>query len=201
MAIPYDGLCFCHDISWTSPYLLSIFIFLISLCAYPKIVDMDNQTKPLAYTSNCFSLLSTDVLLFFRLSITWPLTAGLLSIILPVSPAPSGKLDELALTWENFKASLVHVILCVGQLVFLFSLACCLLMGVPAALVLAYVVGFVLFNMYFCQWFLDGSPTQKFFAGREFAKSPDAVSGEDWVSSDPAHAGEKWVFINGVAVG
>ena len=163
-------------------------------------LGLANIAKPLAYTSNCFKLLLTDVLLFIHLSITWPLTAGLPSIVLPFHPCGSGPLDELYLSWDNFKADIAHTFLFIAQVLFLGSLVCFLFMGLPAALYLGYIAAFIVGNMYFCQWFLNGPPNQKFFAGEEFVKNAED-DGTEWVSKDSAHEGEKWVFINGVAVG
>ena len=170
-------------------------------------IGLDNIAKPLAYTSNAFNLLLTDVLLFIHLSITWPLTAGLLSIVLPFQPCGSGPLDELYLSWRdpkgswgNIKANIVHTILFIAQIVFLVSLVCFLFMGLPTALYFGYITAFLVGNFYFCQWFLNGPSDQEFFAGKKFAKNPEQP-GEEWVSKDPSHEGEKWVLINGVAVG
>ena len=163
-------------------------------------LGLANISKPLAYTSNCFVLFWTDFLLFVHLSITWPLTAGLPSIVLPFRPCPSGELDELYLSWGNFKADVAHFILFFAQVAFLASLVILLLMGTPAIIYLGWIVMFVIVNMYLSEWFLNGPPNHLFAAGKEFAKNP-GDKGEAWVSRDPSHEGEKWVFINGVAVG
>lgn len=170
-------------------------------------IGLDNISKPFPYTSNPFNLLATDVLLFIHLSITWPLTAGLLSIVLPLQPCGSGALDELYFSWRdlegswgNVKADIVHTILFVAQIAFFVSLVCFLLMGVPTALYFGYIAAFLVGNFYFCECFLNGPSDQKFFAGKEYAKNQDDA-GEKWVSKDPSHEGEKWVLINGVAVG
>ena len=163
-------------------------------------IYLDNFSKPLAYTSNAFTLFLTDVLLFIHLSITWPLTAGLASIVLPFRPCGSGELDELYLSRKNIQADVVHTILFIAQALFLISLACFLFMGLPTALYFGYIAAFLVGNFYFCEWFLNGPSGQKYFAGEEFAKNPKE-SGDKWVSKDPSHRGERWVFINGVAVG
>ena len=156
---------------------------------------------PLAYTSNSFHLFAADVLLFIHLSITWPLTAGLPSIILPFQPAPSGHLDELYVTRDNGKAVFIHMLLFLSQLIFLLSLIWALLVAMPIPLFFGYIGAFIFVNMHLCQWFLDGPPDQKFFAGRDYAKNREETDGTKWLSRDPSHEGEKWVFINGVAVG
>lgn len=71
--------------------------------------SFNHKHKPLAYTADTLALLRNDVVLFFRLTIIWPLTAGLLSIILPVSPFPSGDLDELYLSCRNIYAIGIHI--------------------------------------------------------------------------------------------
>jgi hypothetical protein len=164
-------------------------------------LDIDTS-KPLSYTSNTFHLLLNDILLFNKLSITWPITAGLLSIVLPLSPYPSGTLDELYPSWQNIWAIGVHAILFIGQCAFLVSLGAFLFMGVPAILYFAYIIIFVLVNIGLSNLLLNrGSQKGKYWvAGKEYAKNPDD-DGESWVSKDPSHEGEKWVFINGVAVG
>jgi hypothetical protein len=191
----------------TRPYSISTqrHGLIIALASIAKIVirmyGLGNISKPLPYTSNAFKLFLTDVLLFIHLSITWPIWAGLLSIVLPFHPSPSGALDELAFTWENLQADVVHTILFIAQILFLISLVVLLCMGIPTAVYFGWIGAFIAGNMLFCKWLLNGPPTQKFFAGKKYAKDADATAGEDWVSKDPAHEGEKWVFINGVAVG
>lgn len=165
-------------------------------------LDLPDTSKPLSYTSNTFHLLFNDCLLFVRLSITWPLTAGLLSIVLPFRPFPSGKLDELYPSKSNIWAIVVHGVLFIAQCLFLISLVALLFMGVPAILYFVYIVGFVGANMLISNVCLNGGSGQgKYWvAGAEYAANP-TDDGEAWVSKDPAHEGEKWVLINGVAVG
>ena len=165
-------------------------------------------SKPLPYTSNTFYLFLADLSLFIKNSIAWP-PAGLPSIVWPWKPWPSGPLDELYLTWHDWKnpgqnnlgPDLVHLFLFVAQIAFLCGLFYFLFISRwSAILYIAYVVAFGIVNIYLCQWLLSGPPGQKFFAGKEFAKNPDDP-GDGWVSKDPSHEGEKWVFINGIAVG
>jgi hypothetical protein len=164
-------------------------------------LDIDTS-KPLSYTSNTFHLLLNDIFLFIKLSITWPITAGLLSIVLPFRPYPSGKLDELYPSAQNLWAVGVHGILFIAQFLFLVSLVAFIFMGVPAILYFAYIIIFVLVNIGLSNLLLNrGSQEGKFWvAGKEYAANPED-DGESWVSKDLAHEGEKWVFINGVAVG
>lgn len=163
-------------------------------------LGLANISKPLPYTSNPLALLTIDVLLFIRLSITWPLTLGLPSIVLPLIPFPSRALDELFPSPQNLWATTHHVVLFVAQILFMIGLAVLLFIGAPAALFFAYLAAFILVNKAYCRIFLNGRPGQHYSAGKQFARNPESL-GEQWVSRDPSHKGEKWVFINGVAVG
>lgn len=159
-----------------------------------------NISKPVAYTSNALTLLRTDIILFIRLSVTWPLTVGLPSIVLPFTPLPSRALDELFPSAQNLWAATHHIILFVAQILFMVGLVVLLFIAAPAALFFAYVAVFILVNRVYCGIFLNGRPGQHYTAGQQFARNPESP-GEQWVSRDPSHEGEKWVFINGVAVG
>lgn len=148
---------------------------------------MDPST-PIPYTSNPLLLVLNDLWLFAQITITWPITAGLPSIILPLSPTRSGGLDELALTPKNAWASVLHVFLIVLQTVFLVSLVPLAYMLLPV-LYFAYIIAFVLGNQAFTV-LLNGWRKHGLFVSH-----PRCVAGK------PVHEHEKWVFINGVAVG
>ncbi len=152
------------------------------------------------YTTGTFRLFLADLILFVWLSLPWQPAGGLLSIVWPLCPWPSGALDELYPSRENLWSDAIHCLLFCAQTFFLGSLVWCLVTIVPASWFVGYIVLFIVGNMVFCQKLLSGPPGQKFFAGREFAKNPEDV-GEKWVSKESSHHGEKWVFINGVAVG
>lgn len=149
-----------------------------------------SRSVPLTYTANPLLLVWNDVLLFFRLTITWPITAGLFSIILPLGENKSNKLDELARTWANGWALTLHVIMVIGQLAFLLSLIPSALIGIPipfyTPLYLGYIVAMVVLNR-LVSVLLNGRRKQF------WSKVP--------VKHDPRHDGERWVFINGVAAG
>ncbi|ETI22813.1 hypothetical protein G647_06889 [Cladophialophora carrionii CBS 160.54] len=151
---------------------------------------MAAQTStPLPYTANPLLLMFNDVLLFLQITLTWPITAGLLSIVLPLLPGKSGPLDELAWTGPNLWALLQHFILILAQILFLLSLIPLALLVLPVVYFL-YITGFVVGNQWISR-LLNGPRRQGLFQSH-----PDCVKG-DW----PEHEGEKWVFINGVAVG
>ncbi|EXJ58207.1 hypothetical protein A1O7_05632 [Cladophialophora yegresii CBS 114405] len=146
-------------------------------------------SKPLPYTANPLLLMFNDLVLFVQITFTWPITAGLMSIVLPLLSTKSGPLDELALTGPNLWALFQHLILIIVQILFLLSLIPLALFGLPVFYVL-YITGCVVGN----QWIsglLNGPRREELFQSH-----PDCVAG-DW----PKHEGEKWVFINGVAVG
>ncbi|EXJ91264.1 hypothetical protein A1O1_04374 [Capronia coronata CBS 617.96] len=143
--------------------------------------------KSLSYTANPLLLILNDLWLFAQITITWPLTAGLPSIVLPISPAQSKGLDELALTWPNLWSDLIHSILVVAQTLFLISLFPLSYILLPV-LYFLYIVAFVLGN----QWFtvlLNGRRRIR------FQSHPRCVEGQR------EYKHERWVFINGVAVG
>jgi hypothetical protein len=150
---------------------------------------MAPTSKPLPYTANPLLLMLNDLELFLQITFTWPITAGLLSTVIPLLPARSGALDELAFTGPNLWAIFQHLFLIIGQTAFLLSLIPLALFGLPVFYFL-YITGFVLGN----QWvtgLLNGPRQQGLFQSH-----PDCVKG-NW----PKHDNEKWVFINGVAVG
>lgn len=145
------------------------------------------SAKPLPYTANPLLLILNDLWLFVQITFTWPITAGLPSIILPIGPTRSNDLDELALTVPNAWASLVHIFLVVGQTAFLISLFPLAYVLLPS-LYFLYIVAFVLGN----QWFtvlLNGRRRTG------FQSHPQCVEGKR------VYEHERWVFINGVAVG
>ncbi|OAL38357.1 hypothetical protein AYO20_02416 [Fonsecaea nubica] len=146
------------------------------------------SSKPIPYTANPLLLMINDLMLFAEITFTWPITAGLPSIVLPLFPTRSGSLDELAFTGANLWAAVLHFILIVAQTIFLGSLLPLAFIGLPSFYLL-YIVGFVVGN----QWFtvLLNGPRRRGL----FESNPECVRGK------PLHEHEKWVFINGVAVG
>ena len=145
-------------------------------------------SRPLPYTANPLLLMANDLILFLQITITWPITVGLPSIISPMWPAKAGSLDELSFSGPNIWRIFQHLILFFFQVGFIFSLIPFALVGLPLFYIL-YVVGFIVGNRWISG--LINGPRRT-----ELAHShPDCV--QDW----PKHDNEKWVFINGVAVG
>lgn len=127
-----------------------------------------------------------DAVLFFRITFVLPITAGLLSIVLPVFPLRSGALDELYPSPANIYAITLHTILIIAQLGFIGSLLPLALFGLPVLFYVAYLIGFVVIN-HAVSGLLNGRP-------RRYVSQVD-------LSGWPRHDDEKWYFINGVAVG
>ena len=147
------------------------------------------SSQPIPYTANPLLLIMNDLMLYVQITFTWPITAGLLSIVLPLSPMRSGTLDEMAPTVANLWTIFLHLILIVAQTFFTLSLVPLAFVGLPL-LYLLYIGSFIKGN----QWFsaLVNGPRLR---GLHESHS-DCVKGH-W----PKYEHEKWVFINGVAVG
>lgn len=161
-------------------------------------IGLGNVSKPAANTDNLFALIVADIFLVIHLTFTWPMTASLPSIALPLRPFNSGPLDELYPSWENGQVVVIHTILFFAHILFLLSLVVLLFIGFPALLFFGYALAMFVANRYICAWLLNG-PDRMYYGGKEFAKNPDNY--ENWASKDPSHEGERWVFINGVAAG
>lgn len=131
----------------------------------------------------------TDTLLFLRITFTWPLKAGLPSIVLPFYPFRSGELDELYPSFQNIKALILHAFLVIIQAAFLILLIPSLFLGLPVPLFawtpfsVLLIVGFVLGNDFFCI-LLNGTKRRY-----------ESVVDPTW---EP-HDDECWLFVNGVA--
>jgi hypothetical protein len=149
---------------------------------YPNMAS----STPLPYTASPLRLAWEDTILFCKVTFVWPITAGLLSIVLPFWPLRSGPLDELYPSAANIWTITLHIVLIILQTIFLLSLAPLAFCGIPAALYFAYVCGFVLFN--------------KVLSGLINGPRQQHVSSID-LSRYPSHDDERWIFINGVAVG
>lgn len=147
---------------------------------------MADSAAPLPYTANPFLLFVKDLGLFVANIFT---AGGLLSIVLPLTPTPSGGLDELYSSWQNIWAILLHAFLVVVQLVFLVSLVPFAIAIPLPILYFLYVVGFVVGNQYFTI-LLNGRRNRGLFR-----------SNDKFTEGRKLDEHEKWVFINGVAVG
>ena len=155
----------------------------------PATIMASQTSKPLPYTANPLLLIANDLVLFLQITITWPITAGLPSIVLPLWPTRAGALDELAFTLPNIWTIFQHLVLIVAQVGFILSLIPLALVGLPLFYFL-YIVGFVVGNKW-ASGLINGPRRPG-----GFQSHPDCVKGK-W----PKHDNEEWVFINGVAVG
>ena len=147
---------------------------------------MADSATPIPYTANPVLLFVKDLWLFVRNIFT---AGGILSIVIPVTPTPSGSLDELYPSRQNIWAILLHAFLVVVQLLFLASLVP-FAIGIPLPILyFLYVVFFILGNEYFTV-LLNGKRNKRPFQ-----------SNHKYVQGRKLNEHEKWVFINGVAVG
>jgi hypothetical protein len=138
-----------------------------------------SYAAPLTYTSSPLLLLLSDFRLVFA-NITY-----LPNVIFPITPTPSGDLDELYPSTKNICTGFLHLILLVIQAAFLLSIPVCFLC--PAWTVLFYFSVFLLANTAFCV-LLNGTATH-------FKSNPNLTS------HLPHHKNEQWIFLNGVSVG
>lgn len=138
-----------------------------------------SATVPLTYTSSPLLLLLSDIRLFFANITHMPY------IVLPLTPTPSGNLDELHCSPKNIWSMFLHLILFVIQAAFLLSIPICFLL--PAWAVLVYMTIFLVANTIFCV-LLNGT-------AKHFQSNPK------FTSHFPQHKNEQWLFLNGVAVG
>ena len=141
------------------------------------------QTAPLSYTINPWRLVWNDILLFL-VHVTY-----LPSIVFPITPCRSGKLDELHPSSSNIFCILVHLVLSIAQLGFIVSLPLSLVWPAPfgIATFILYILGFITANKILCNWLLNGD-------------RPILRSKVD-LTRFPKHDDERWIFLNGVAVG
>ncbi|KAL1876377.1 hypothetical protein VTK73DRAFT_9446 [Phialemonium thermophilum] len=132
-----------------------------------------------AYTDMPGKLLAFDVYYFFTFAWAIPY------ILLPLTPADSGELDELSLTLQNVFCIFIHVILCALQLAFILALPLSVLL--PVWTVVLGAACFFLVNQALCS-LLNGRKS-------EYHSDPE------YAPRLPEHDHEQWIFINGVAVG
>jgi len=135
-----------------------------------------------SYTDMPWRLMAFDVYYFFKF--IWALPY----IIMPLTPADSGDLDELSFTRQNLFCILIHFILCILQLGFILSLPALFLLPIWTAVLLVAVFMFV--NKSLCTLLNGPSSSQV-----EYHSDPK------YAPALPEHAHEQWIFINGVAVG
>ncbi|KAK5208618.1 hypothetical protein LTR47_004204 [Exophiala xenobiotica] len=147
---------------------------------------MVEPTTPRPYTANPLLLIISDLGLFASITFTKSWSAGLPSIVLPIWP--TNDLDELAVTPGNLWAIFLHVVLIIGQSLFLLSLVPLAFVLLPS-LYFPYIIAFVAGNQA-VSVLLNGWRQHTLVSS-----DPECVEG--WAT----HPNEKWVFINGVAVG
>jgi hypothetical protein len=147
---------------------------------------MVEPTTPRPYTANPLLLIISDLGLFASITFTKSWSAGLPSIVLPIWPI--NDLDELAVTPGNLWAIFLHVVLIIGQSLFLLSLVPLAFVLLPS-LYFSYIIAFVAGNQA-VSVLLNGWRQHTLVSS-----DPECVEG--WAT----HPNEKWVFINGVAVG
>ena len=141
------------------------------------------KVEPLTYTGSPFQLLRADILS------AWKYKWFLPFIVIPFTPWPSGKLDELCLrSYKNVWALFLHTILILAQLGFGVWLALGVVFWFPVWGYVGGMVGFWAFNKAFCV--LINGWKREFNSKVEI--SPECLE---------KYKHEKWVFMNGVAVG
>jgi hypothetical protein len=136
-------------------------------------------TTPLPYTGTPLTLIRHDLATFFLYIRCLPY------ILLPLSPFPSGSLDELYPSFQNLWCMFLHAVLAVAQSLFLLSIP--VWFFTPLWMVGAFVAAFLALNEAAC-WGLNG--------GKAFYDSnPECVEGRE------ERKDEQWIFMNGVSVG
>ncbi|KAL6302978.1 hypothetical protein BKA93DRAFT_735908 [Sparassis latifolia] len=152
-----------------------------SVSFLPSQVDAPVSTRPLTTSASPFDLLYADIVLFFQ---NWRYLPG---IVLPLTPTPSGPLDELYPSVANLWAISVHVVLIVIEGVYILSIP--LSPFFVNAAFIAYS-GTVLIIVYMICFLLNKGVSGEF-----------VFSDERLLEGYEKRDGEVWVFVNGVAVG
>jgi hypothetical protein len=149
-----------------------------SVTFIPSQVGGADQT-PISYTSTPLKLLWYDI----KLSLS-KITATF-GIIRPMHfGADASPWDELYPNVQNVTSMVLHTILIIAQSVFLVSLP--FFVFAPVLAFVAYIVGFMTFNMLTCT-LLNGSKLKVY---------PSVE-----VDREGQFSHEYWIFINGVSVG
>lgn len=146
-----------------------------------------SDSTPLPYTASPIQLLGSEVKLIKDIIFYYP--ASFLGIVRPAWS--SNTEDELCLTNpKNVRSLLLHGILIITQSLFLVALVYGLLIPVPAAAYLLFVISCLTLNFYFCKLLNgDGSPQ---------TSNPEILSS---FSPSQGQEKERFIFINGVSVG
>lgn len=132
-----------------------------------------------SYTDLPWKLLAYDLYYFFNFA--WALPY----ILLPLSPAESGDLDELSFTPQNVFCIVVHFVLCILQLAFIVCL--------PLAILLPVWIDGIAMGAFF----LVNAGLCRLLNGRAITYWSDPK----YAPELPEHSHEQWIFLNGVAVG
>lgn len=149
---------------------------------------VQDLSQPLPYTADPTWLALQDVWLFIRITLTWPLSAGLPSIVFPLYPFRSGKLNELYPDRDNLWVLFLHTILVFTQGASLLLLIPSVFVGIPFSptpVFFSVVIALIFGNKYFCI-LLNGR--RRHYVSRI---DPSWKKFED----------ERWIFVNGVSVG
>ncbi|KAK3985627.1 hypothetical protein QBC44DRAFT_312089 [Cladorrhinum sp. PSN332] len=134
-----------------------------------------------SYTDMPWKLMGWDIVYFFKYLWAFPY------IVFPMSPAYSGELSEMALTWGNIFSILMHAILLVLQLVFIFGLIPFVVL-LPIWTAILLIALFLLVNHGLCL-ILNGGTQVEHHSQPEYAEAL------------PEHADEQWIYINGICAG
>lgn len=139
-------------------------------------------TEPLPYTGTPWRLFASDIKLFLKNFSYLPF------IFLPLSPCPSGQLDELFPSWANLVDVAFHSILFFTQLAFLISVF--VFTFLPVWAYFGYIVVMFVANELVCSHFNRGIP-------HDGLKSTENEDTRLW----ERHDSEAWIFLNGICVG
>ncbi|ERF75769.1 hypothetical protein EPUS_01599 [Endocarpon pusillum Z07020] len=151
-----------------------------------------SDSTPLPYTASPLQLLLSELYLIKDILFNFP--ASIPGVLQPFWSVNAE--DELCLlNAKNVRSLLLHVILLIGQPLFLLALVYGLIIPIPASLYLGGIAITLVLNYYFCLLLNgDGTPqTSTIDLTRYRSENPD--------QKDHDHSDECWIFINGVSVG
>ncbi|KAF7933197.1 hypothetical protein EAE99_003082 [Botrytis elliptica] len=147
---------------------------------YPSQIG-SNLVTPLSYTASPAKLFLQDLWVVF---VNLRFVPG---IFLPLTPTPSGVLDELYPSAGNLFDLALHAVLFFLQLCFILSIPIWMMM--PVWVVATGFTIFWVFNYYLCL-ILNGS-----------ASVTTCESAPEYAQRKEEHAHERWVYMNGVCTG
>lgn len=151
---------------------------------------MSQTRQPIPYTSSPYLLVLSDLILWIRITFVWPPWAGIPSIVLPILPFRSGKLDELYPSLANIYNVILQLIFTTIQAIFIISLPFLTTLGLTSytPILVFTTLSFVLITRLLSDLLLNGYQ-------HEFSSNPSLLPNSN------LHPSEKWIFINGVAAG